>query len=71
MHRFQAFKARGYSVNGVYLVVNNLPFYLRTQTENMMLLMVTPGPKKPKAYEYDQMMAPLVNDFIELQKGKV
>jgi anthranilate/para-aminobenzoate synthase component II len=69
MHRFNAFKHGGYTVDGVYVVVNNLPFYLRTQVENMMLLMVTPGPDKPKAYQYDQMMAPLVDDFIAFQKG--
>jgi anthranilate/para-aminobenzoate synthase component II len=66
---FNAFKKRGYTVNGVYLAVNNLPYFLRTQIENILLVMVTPGPGKPNAYQYDQMMEPIVNDLIALQKG--
>ncbi|KAG8724353.1 hypothetical protein FRC09_019802 [Ceratobasidium sp. 395] len=58
-----------YSVNGVYIVVNNLPFYLRTLIENMILAIVIPGPKEPKGYALDQMLEPLVDDLIRLANG--
>ncbi|KAG8762525.1 hypothetical protein FRC12_008975 [Ceratobasidium sp. 428] len=35
----------------------------------MMTLMVTPGPRKPNAYQYDQMLEPLVEDLIKLARG--
>ncbi|KAG9087208.1 hypothetical protein FRC06_002684, partial [Ceratobasidium sp. 370] len=35
----------------------------------MILVMVMPGPQEPSAYEYDQMLKPLVEDVIALGKG--
>ncbi|KAF8594306.1 hypothetical protein BDV93DRAFT_401515, partial [Ceratobasidium sp. AG-I] len=58
-----------YSVNGAYIVVNNLPFYMRTLIENMILAIVLPGPKEPKGYALDQMLEPLVDDLIALMNG--
>jgi hypothetical protein len=68
---FQAFKNGKYTTNGVYLAINNLPFHLRTLIENIMLVIVMPGPKEPTAYEYDQMLKPLIDDLIKLEKGKL
>ncbi|KAF8682495.1 hypothetical protein RHS04_02636 [Rhizoctonia solani] len=58
-----------YSVTGVYIIVNNLPFYLRHMIENIILVIVMPGPKEPKGYALSQMLEPLVNDLIELMNG--
>ena len=56
-------------MQGVYIVINNLPLQLRTRHENMILVMVMPGPKEPSSYEYNQMLQPLVEDLIALGKG--
>ncbi|KEP46825.1 transposase family Tnp2 protein [Rhizoctonia solani 123E] len=59
----------GYSVNGCYIVVNDLPFYQRTLIENMILALVIPGPNEPKGYALEQMLEPLVTDLIALVNG--
>ncbi|QRV85804.1 Transposase family tnp2 [Ceratobasidium sp. AG-Ba] len=74
MDGFQAFRgkfSRGgpYSVNGVYIVVNNLPYFLRTLIENMILAIVIPGPNEPSGYAMDEILKPLVDDLIELING--
>ncbi|QRV83198.1 Transposase family tnp2 [Ceratobasidium sp. AG-Ba] len=74
MDGFRAFRGKysvsgNYTVNGVYIIVNNLPFYLRTLIENMILAIVVPGPKEPTGYAMDQIMEPLVDDLIELSRG--
>lgn len=71
LNRFQAFKNGKYSTNGVYIIINNLPFYLRTLIENMMLVIVMPGPNEPSSYEFSQIMEPLIDDLIALEKGKI
>ncbi|QRW23960.1 Transposase family tnp2 [Rhizoctonia solani] len=58
-----------YSVTGVYIIVNNLPFYLQHMIKNIILVIVMPGPKEPKGYALSQMLEPLVNDLIELMNG--
>jgi hypothetical protein len=75
MRRFGAFKGKfaaggSYSVNGVYIVINNLPFYQRGLIENMLLAMVIPGPHKPKGYAFEQMLKPLIDDLVALANGK-
>jgi hypothetical protein len=54
---------------GVYITVNNLPPHLRTITENMLLVIVIPGPNKPTAYKFDQIMEPLIDDLVALGQG--
>ncbi|KAF8598152.1 hypothetical protein BDV93DRAFT_512771 [Ceratobasidium sp. AG-I] len=66
---FQVHKRGKYSVQGVYIVINNLPLQLRTHPENMILVTVMPGPKEPTSYEYNQMLQPMVDDLIALGKG--
>lgn len=36
----------------------------------MILTIVMPGPKEPNAYEFDQIIEPLINNIIELEKGE-
>ncbi|EUC60787.1 transposase family Tnp2 protein, partial [Rhizoctonia solani AG-3 Rhs1AP] len=66
---YQTFSNGSYSTMGVYITINNLPFYLRTLIENMLLVIVIPGPNEPTAYEFDQMMEPLIEDLIALTQG--
>ncbi|EUC53934.1 transposase family Tnp2 protein, partial [Rhizoctonia solani AG-3 Rhs1AP] len=66
---FQACRRGKYSVNGVYIMINTLPFHLRIKPENMILVAVMPGPKEPSKYEFDQIMQPFINDLIELSQG--
>ncbi|EUC67692.1 transposase family Tnp2 protein, partial [Rhizoctonia solani AG-3 Rhs1AP] len=63
------FAASSYSANGVYIVINNLPFFLRNLIENTILVLVLPGPHEPKGYAFDQMFEPLVDDLIQLAEG--
>ncbi|KAF8596466.1 hypothetical protein BDV93DRAFT_454792, partial [Ceratobasidium sp. AG-I] len=58
-----------YSVNGVYIVVNSLPFYMRTLIKNTMLAIMIPGPKEPQGYALDQMLEPLVDNLIALMNS--
>ncbi|KDN40631.1 hypothetical protein RSAG8_07960, partial [Rhizoctonia solani AG-8 WAC10335] len=66
---YQTFSNGNYSTMGVYITINNLPIYLRTLIENMLLVIVIPGPNEPTAYEFDQMMEPLIEDLIALAQG--
>jgi hypothetical protein len=56
-------------MNRVYIIINNLPYFLHTLIENMMLVIVIPGPNEPTAYEFNQIMEVLVDDLIMLEKG--
>ncbi|CEL60097.1 similar to KIAA0564 protein [Rhizoctonia solani AG-1 IB] len=74
MDGFRAFKGKfasgnGYSVNGLYIIINNLPFHQRTLIENMILAIALPGPTEPKGYAFDQILEPLVDDLIALAEG--
>ncbi|CCO36986.1 hypothetical protein BN14_11135 [Rhizoctonia solani AG-1 IB] len=66
---FQTFNHGNYSTMGVYITVNNLPPHLRTIIENMLLVIVIPGPNEPTAYEFDQIMEPLIDDLVALGQG--
>lgn len=50
-------------------MVNNLPFYLQFLFGNTILAIVMPGPHEPKGYALDQILEPLVDDFIALANG--
>ncbi|KAG9102576.1 hypothetical protein FRC06_001740 [Ceratobasidium sp. 370] len=52
-HRGKFAVTSSYSINGVYIVVDNLPFYMQHLIENMILAIVIPGPKEPKGYAMD------------------
>lgn len=67
---FRVQKKADYSVQGVYVVINNLPLELRHRHENMILACVMPGLKEPSSYEFNQILEPLVDELIELNKGE-
>ncbi|KDN34320.1 hypothetical protein RSAG8_12585, partial [Rhizoctonia solani AG-8 WAC10335] len=66
---YQTFSNGTYTTMGVYMAFNNLPFYLRTRIENMLLVLVIPGPNEPTSYEFDQIMEPLIDDLIGFAQG--
>ncbi|CAE6428590.1 unnamed protein product [Rhizoctonia solani] len=65
----QAHEHQKYEVQAVYITVNNIPSHLRTLIENIMLVIVIPGPNQPTAYELDQILEPLVDELLELEQG--
>jgi hypothetical protein len=68
--RFRAHKKAEYSVQGVYIVINNLPSEIRNSHENMMLACVMPGPREPSHFEFNQILEPVIDELIQLGKGR-
>ncbi|KEP45091.1 transposase family Tnp2 protein, partial [Rhizoctonia solani 123E] len=66
---FQATEEGNYSVGACYLVLDNLLRHLRFLRENICLLVVMPGPNEPNDYALDQMLAPLIKELLQLNKG--
>jgi hypothetical protein len=66
----RAFKKGKYSIQAVYVIINNLPLHLRTLHENMLLAIVMPGPREPTDYEFNQILEPLVDELIRLGRGE-
>ena len=54
----------------MYVSVLNLPQNERYATNNVILLGIIPGPKKPKI-TMNSYLQPLVNDLLTLWKGVV
>ncbi|CUA73103.1 similar to conserved hypothetical protein [Rhizoctonia solani] len=65
----QAHEHQKYEVQAVYITVNNIPSHLRALIENIILVIVIPGPNQPTAYELDQILEPLVDELLELEQG--
>ncbi|CUA68980.1 POC1 centriolar protein homolog A [Rhizoctonia solani] len=66
---FQPTREGNYSVGACYISLNNLPRHLRFLRENICLVLVMPGPKEPSDYALDQMLAPLIEELLELKQG--
>jgi hypothetical protein len=43
---------------------------MRFLRENISLCLIMPGPNKPNEYTLDQMLGPLVDELLELQRGE-
>ena len=52
------------TVTGIYLYCLNLPPHLRYLPENMLLVGVIPGPKKPSMDQIIHFLRPLVQDLL-------
>ena len=52
------------SVTGIYMALLNLPPDMHYQPENMFLVGVTPGPKKPSLEQINHFLRPLVDDML-------
>jgi hypothetical protein len=52
------------------MIINNLPRHLRFLRENMALVLIFPGPHEPNDYMLDQIMEPLIDELLMLQKGE-
>ncbi|QRV88061.1 Transposase family tnp2 [Ceratobasidium sp. AG-Ba] len=66
---FQTFGWHGYTSSGVFISINNLPYHLRNIVENILLVMIMPVPSEPTPYEFNQMMNPLIDELIGLERG--
>jgi hypothetical protein len=51
------------------MIINNLPRHLRFLRENMALVLIFPGPHEPNDYMLEQIMEPLIDELLVLQKG--
>ncbi|KDN42594.1 hypothetical protein RSAG8_06737, partial [Rhizoctonia solani AG-8 WAC10335] len=70
MSEFQPTREGNYSVGACYIALNNLPRHLRFLRENICLVLVMPGPKEPDDYALDQMLAPLIEELLQLKQGE-
>ncbi|KDN47424.1 hypothetical protein RSAG8_03564, partial [Rhizoctonia solani AG-8 WAC10335] len=66
---FQPTREGNYSVGAAYIALNNLPRHLRFLRENICLALIMPGPKEPSDYALDQMLAPLIEELLQLKLG--
>ncbi|EUC56296.1 transposase family Tnp2 protein, partial [Rhizoctonia solani AG-3 Rhs1AP] len=66
---FQPTREGNYSVGACYISLNNLPRHLRFLRENICLVLIMPGPKEPSDYALDQMLAPLIQELLQLKQG--
>ena len=66
---FQPFIHTQYSVEVIYLVIQNLPRAIRFKPENIVIVSTIPGPKEPDYNHMNNYLAPMVNDLISLWKG--
>lgn len=61
-----------WSVGAIYLINYNLPPDIRYRTENICLYAIIPGPRKPSKEMLDQILKPLVDEFLEhYEPGKL
>jgi hypothetical protein len=63
---FNKTAGKKYSAGAIYLVCLNLPPELRYCVENVFLACVFPGPKEPSLEQINHVLAPLVDDLLEL-----
>ncbi|TFY58194.1 hypothetical protein EVJ58_g6565 [Rhodofomes roseus] len=54
------------SVGAIYLACMNLPASIRYREENLYLCAIIPGPKHPSQEMINPLLAPIVDDFLEL-----
>lgn len=52
------------SVTSIYMALLNLPPDIRYAPENMFLVGITPGPKKPSLEQINHFLRPLVDDML-------
>ena len=62
------FKHVEYSAGVIYLDIANLPRSERYKIENVIIVVVLPGPKEPKKH-MNSYLKPLVDELLQLWKG--
>ena len=67
--RFQAVKGHIHSTGAVWLMILNLPRDIRYLYENMILLMLPPGPHEPSLEQLNECMDPIALDLNYMYKG--
>ena len=60
------FKSSKTSMWPFFVCINELPFRIRRKPENLLLVGLWIGPKKPEMLTY---LKPFINDFLELENG--
>ena len=66
---FQPFSHTVFSVGVVYLVVMNLPRYIRYKRENVIIIGIIPGPSEPSHGCFNNYLEPLVKELKDLWTG--
>jgi len=56
---------QSYSATGLWMVLLNLPWYMRHLRENMYLAGVIPGPTKPSTDAINHFLQLIVDDMLE------
>lgn len=57
---------KSHSIGAIYMACLNLPPHLRYRPENIFLAGVIPGPREPTVYEINSLLAPLIDELLEL-----
>ena len=70
IYRFQAVEKSSHSTGALYLTVCNNPRNIRFIHEETLLIMGIPGPVEPSLDQMNNVMEPIVEDFLDLGKGK-
>lgn len=60
---------KGWSIGAIYLVCNNLPPDIRFSPENICLVGIIPGRRKPKGEAVNQFLSPIVDELVHLWEG--
>jgi hypothetical protein len=69
VYRFQAVDRSSHSSGALYLTLCNNPRNICYIREETILLMAIPGPIEPSLDEMNNIMEPVVEDFLDLGKG--
>ena len=70
IYRFQAVEKSSHLTGALYLTVCNNPRNIRFIHEETLLIMGIPGPVEPSLDQMNNVMEPIVEDFLDLGKGK-
>ena len=65
---FQPTKRGCDSIGVIYIVIMNLPRQECLKPENVIIVGIIPGPKKPKIHK-NPFLQPLVSDLVDLWDG--
>ena len=66
---FQMFERSNHSTGALYGVINNLPPHERFQPENMLIGLITPGPKEASKHQINHYISPFVDQLLDLWDG--
>lgn len=53
-----------WSIGAIYMIILNLPAHIRYRPENICLVGIIPGPKKPSMEQMNHFLKPIVDEFV-------